>query len=61
VCVPFLFHFDLDINIQSRYINKYLLNKSESNKEEEIYIGDLPRSKSLSDDLDEANVVQSKV
>ena len=61
MCVPFLFHFDLDINIQSRYINKYLLNKSESNKEEEIYIGDLPRSKSLSDDLDEANVVQSKV
>ena len=53
--------FDPDINIQSRYINKYLLNKSESNKEEEIYIGDLPRSKSLSDDLDEANVVQSKV
>lgn len=61
MCVPFLLHFDLDINIQSRYINKYLLNKSESNKEEEIYIGDLPRSKSLSDDLDEANVVQSKV
>jgi hypothetical protein len=61
VCSVFVTFRSIDINIQSRYINKYLLNKSESNKEEEIYIGDLPRSKSLSDDLDEANVVQSKV
>lgn len=61
MCSVFVTFRSIDINIQSRYINKYLLNKSESNKEEEIYIGDLPRSKSLSDDLDEANVVQSKV